>query len=81
MCQNDKLQSFLTNIYYACYRANCETVRTSKVETVKGSVADPDPGSGVFMTPGYGMGKNQDPDLRDEQPGSYFRELKKQFLG
>ena len=32
------------------------------VETVKGSVADPDTGSGAFLTPGSGMGKNQDPD-------------------
>ncbi len=29
------------------------------------SVADPDPGSGAFLTPGSGMGKNQDRD-----PGS-----------
>jgi hypothetical protein len=28
----------------------------------KCSVADPDPGSGAFLTPGSGMGKNQDPD-------------------
>ncbi len=27
-----------------------------------GSVADPDPGSGAFLTPGSGMGKSQDPD-------------------
>ncbi len=26
------------------------------------SAADPDPGSGGFLTPGSGMGKNQDPD-------------------
>jgi hypothetical protein len=26
-----------------------------------GSVADPDPGSDAFLTPGSGMGKNQDP--------------------
>jgi hypothetical protein len=25
-------------------------------------VTDPDPGSGAFLTPGSGMGKNQDPD-------------------
>jgi len=37
------------------------------------SVADPDPGSGAFLTPGSG--------LRDEQPGSYFLELRKHFLG
>jgi hypothetical protein len=26
------------------------------------SVADPDPGSGAFLTPGSGMGKVRDPD-------------------
>jgi hypothetical protein len=26
------------------------------------SVADPDPGSGAFLTPGSGTGKNQDPN-------------------
>jgi hypothetical protein len=31
------------------------------------SFADPDPGSGGFLTPGSGMGKNQDPD-----PGSWM---------
>jgi len=44
------------------FRQFCETVRTSKVETVKGSIADPDPGSGAFLTPGSGLGKTQDPD-------------------
>jgi hypothetical protein len=29
---------------------------------VKGSVADPDPGSGAFLTPGSGMGRIGDPD-------------------
>ncbi len=33
------------------------------------SVADPDPGSGAFLTPW----------IRDEQPGSYFRELRNIF--
>jgi hypothetical protein len=32
-----------------------------------------DPGSGAFLTPGSG--------IRDEQPGSYFRELRNKFLG
>jgi hypothetical protein len=27
-----------------------------------GSVADPDPGSGAFLTPGSGVGKKSDPD-------------------
>ncbi len=29
---------------------------------VLGSVADPDPGSGTFLTPGSGMGKKLDPE-------------------
>jgi hypothetical protein len=49
------------------------------------SVADPDPGSVAFETPGSGMGKKSGSGswirIRDEQPGSNFRELKKQFFG
>jgi hypothetical protein len=37
----------------------------------KSSVADPDPGSESFLTPGSG--------LWDEHLGSYFRELRKKF--
>jgi hypothetical protein len=44
------------------------------------SVADPDPGSGSFLTPKSGMGKKSGSGsgirIRDEQPGSYFRELR-----
>jgi hypothetical protein len=40
---------------------------------VGSSVADPDPGSGAFLTPGSG--------IRDEQPGSYFLELRNHFYG
>jgi hypothetical protein len=38
------------------------------------SVGDPDPGSGAFLIPGSGMGKNPEPGsgIRDEHPGSYF---------
>ncbi len=32
------------------------------------------------LDPGSGMGKNKDPDP-DEKPGSYLRELRKQFFG
>ncbi len=44
------------------------------------SVADPETGSGAFLTLGSGIRDGQkirirDPD-RDEQPGSYFRELR-----
>jgi hypothetical protein len=37
------------------------------------NVADPDPESGAFLTPGSG--------ILDEQPGSYFLELRNHFLG
>jgi hypothetical protein len=42
------------------------------------SVADPDQGSGAFLTPGSGMGKKSESGeirIRDEQPGSYFSVL------
>ncbi len=35
-----------------------------------------DPGSGAFLTPGSGIRFG----IRDEQPGSYFRELRNNFL-
>jgi hypothetical protein len=42
-------------------------------------------GSGAFLTPGSGMVKKSGPGsgirIRDEQPGSYFRELRNHFLG
>jgi hypothetical protein len=45
------------------------------------NVADPDPGSRGFLTPVFGRREgNQDPD-RDEQPRSYFRELRSHFFG
>ncbi len=36
-------------------------------------------GSGAFLTPGSGMGKKS--GSGDEQPGSYFQELRNHFLG
>jgi hypothetical protein len=46
------------------------------------SVADPDPGSGAFLIPGSGMGRKSasGSGIRDEQPGSYFLELRNHFL-
>ncbi len=41
------------------------------------SVADPDQGSGAFLTPGSGMGKKTG---SDEQPESSFLELRNHFL-
>ncbi len=47
------------------------------------SVADPDPGSVAFLTPGSGMGRKSasGSGIRDEQPGSYFLELRNHFFG
>jgi hypothetical protein len=36
-------------------------------------------GSGAFLTPGSGMGKNSGSVIRDEHPGSYFRKLRNNF--
>ncbi len=45
------------------------------------SVADP--GSGAFLTPGSGMGRKSasGSGIRDEQPRSYFLELRNHFFG
>ncbi len=47
------------------------------------SVADPDPGSGAFLTPGSGMGRKSasGSGIRGEQPGLYFLELRNYFFG
>jgi hypothetical protein len=42
------------------------------------SVADPDPGSGAFLTPGSGMGKKSGSGSGMK---SYFLELRNHFLG
>jgi hypothetical protein len=40
-----------------------------------------DPGSGAFLTPGSGMGwEKVSIRIRDEQPGSYFLELRNHFF-
>jgi hypothetical protein len=46
------------------------------------SVVDPDPGLGAFLTPGSGMGRKSasGSGIRDEQPGSYFLELRNNFV-
>ncbi len=50
---------------------------------VGSSVADPDPGSGAFLTPGSGMGRKSayGSGIRDKQPGSYFLELRNHLFG
>ena len=48
------------------------------------SVADPDPGLGAFLTPGSGIRDGRKSasgsGIRDEQPGSYFLEIKNHFF-
>jgi hypothetical protein len=46
----------------------------------KPSVADPDLGSGAFLTPGSGIRNRFIPDLRSRIPKSYFSELSDNFL-
>ncbi len=50
---------------------------------LKCSVADPDPGLGTFLTPGSGIRDGRKSasgsGIRDEQPGSYFLELRNHF--
>jgi hypothetical protein len=43
----------------------------------------PDPGSDAFLFPGSGVrdGLKIRIRIRDEQPGTYFRELRNNFLG
>jgi hypothetical protein len=49
------------------------------------SVADLDPGSGAFLTPGSGIRdgnkSGSGSGIREEQPGSYFLELRNHFFG
>jgi hypothetical protein len=51
---------------------------------LSGSVADPDPGSGIgcLFDPGIRDGRKSasGSGIRDEQPGSYFLELRNQFF-
>jgi hypothetical protein len=46
-------------------------------------LADPDPGSGAFLTPRSGIrdGLKVRIRIRDEQPGTYFLELRNHFFG
>jgi hypothetical protein len=46
------------------------------------SVADPDPGLGAFLIPGSRIrdGRKSASGIRDEQPGSYFLELRNHFF-
>ncbi len=47
----------------------------------KRSIADPDPGSGVFLTPGSRIWNKVFPDLESWIPNHFFCELNDNFLG
>jgi hypothetical protein len=59
------------------------SAKISQKSVRKTSVADPDLGSGAFFTPGSGMGRKSasGSGIRDEQPRSYFQELRNHFFG
>ena len=45
------------------------------------SVADPDPVSGAFLTPGFGIRGGEKSGIGHPVPGPYFRELSNNFWG
>jgi hypothetical protein len=57
------------------WQINSNASSKVKVAKLHFSVADPDPGSGSFLTPGSWI------RIRNEQPGSYFLELRNHFFG
>jgi hypothetical protein len=81
-----KMSIFPTSLFSLCGRyrlANVSSVEhnpTNKYERGFLSVADPDPGLGTFLTPGSGIWDRRKSAsgirIRDEQPGSYFLELR-----
>ncbi len=54
---------------------------TLQVRTLPSSVADPDPGSGAFLTPGPGSGILNRFFSGSRIPTSYFLEVNDKFLG
>jgi hypothetical protein len=78
-----KVKAILVNVFGGI--VNCATIANGIVNACKsidlkvsGSVSDPDPGAGAFLTPVSGMGKKPRSGsricIRYEHPGSYFRE-------
>jgi hypothetical protein len=56
------------------------TILKQQQNFINTRVADPDPGSGAFLTLGSGIRDGYVIRIRiREQPGSYFRELKNNF--
>jgi hypothetical protein len=64
--------------------ANLTYDRQTDCQTARVSVVDPDPGLGAFLTPGSGIRDGRKSasgsGIRDEQPGSYFLELRNHFF-
>jgi hypothetical protein len=67
-------------VYDACSYMQCYQFLSG----LPGSDADPDPGVGAFLTPGSGIRDGRKSasgsGIRDEQPGSYFLELRYHFF-
>ncbi len=75
---------FKNIIYLAVEKLNSENINFGPHNTFesiwkvpdpggpKSSVADPDPGSGAFSTPGSGIGFFRIPDLGSRIPNPYF---------
>ncbi len=66
---------------YICFQIHNETYAYYKEQVIICSVADPDPGSGAFFTPGSGILDVQKVRIRDEQTRSYFRKIRNHYLG
>jgi hypothetical protein len=58
-----------------------ESSETGGLGLHMGSVADPDPGSGAFLTSGSGIRNRFFPYLGSQIPNPYFRDLCEYFLG
>ncbi len=83
----NKLNSFRTvktsnkDMYAYAYRYFCLLVFV-RVPYLTVNDADPDPGLGAFSTPGSRDGRKSasGSGIRNEQPGSYFLELRNHFF-
>ncbi len=56
-------------------------ISAPRLPTLTSSVADPDPGSGAFLTPGSGIRDGFFPDPGSRIPRPYFEELFDHFFG
>jgi hypothetical protein len=60
---------------------DCVQKSATNISCLGPSVADPDPGSGAFLTPGSGIRNRFFPDPGSRIPNPYFWELRDNFLG